>query len=278
MSTPKHVFQPRSKWIVGSAAFSAAALSAAVASAQETSPTAAGVNETPLVIGMTVVVRLLILPLTFKGVRGMQEMQRLAPEMQRIKERYKEDKQRQNQEVMKLYQEHKVNPMASCLPLLAQMPVFIIMFRIMIGLTYTPSGSQETIARAVVAAGEDPAAAGVGGGAAAGELGFLPRFISTDSQMFSSLARETEMATFFGFDLSKSAFVALGEGIVTGLPYVMLVVVLGCLYFFQQRMVAARAAVSHRSAVAASVWLSVARTWSESWRTIVYDDAAPSPA
>jgi YidC/Oxa1 family membrane protein insertase len=73
-------------------------------------------------------VRLMILPLTFRGVKGMQDMQRLAPEMQRIKERYKEDKQRQNQEIMKLYQEHKVNPLSSCLPLLLQIPFFISLF------------------------------------------------------------------------------------------------------------------------------------------------------
>jgi YidC/Oxa1 family membrane protein insertase len=80
------------------------------------------------IIGMTAVVRLMILPLTFRGVKGMQDMQRLAPEMQRIKERYKEDKQRQNQEIMKLYQEHKVNPLSSCLPLLLQIPFFISLF------------------------------------------------------------------------------------------------------------------------------------------------------
>jgi YidC/Oxa1 family membrane protein insertase len=61
-------------------------------------------------------------------VKGMQDMQRLAPEMQRLKERYKEDKQRQNQEIMKLYQEHKVNPLSSCLPLLLQIPFFIALF------------------------------------------------------------------------------------------------------------------------------------------------------
>src|SRR5918999_241779 len=80
------------------------------------------------IIGMTAVVRLMILPLTFRGVKGMQDMQRLAPEMQRLKERYKDDKQRQNQEIMKLYQEHKVNPLSSCLPLLLQIPFFISLF------------------------------------------------------------------------------------------------------------------------------------------------------
>jgi YidC/Oxa1 family membrane protein insertase len=80
------------------------------------------------IIGLTIVVRLAILPLTFKGVKGMQEMQRLQPEMKKVQERYKDDRQRMNQEMMKLYQEHGVNPLSSCLPLLLQFPFFIALF------------------------------------------------------------------------------------------------------------------------------------------------------
>jgi YidC/Oxa1 family membrane protein insertase len=80
------------------------------------------------IIAMTVTIRLAILPLTFRGVKGMQEMQRLQPEMKRLQERYKDDKQRMQQEVMKLYQEHGVNPLSSCLPLLLQIPFFIALF------------------------------------------------------------------------------------------------------------------------------------------------------
>ena len=58
----------------------------------------------------------------------MQEMQRLAPQINALKEKYKEDKQRQQQEMMKFYQENKINPLASCLPLLMQLPVFISLF------------------------------------------------------------------------------------------------------------------------------------------------------
>ena len=80
------------------------------------------------IIGLTIVVRAAILPLTFRQVRSMQAMQRLAPEMKRIQERYKEDKQRQQQELMKFYQEHGVNPLASCLPLVLQLPFFFSLF------------------------------------------------------------------------------------------------------------------------------------------------------
>jgi YidC/Oxa1 family membrane protein insertase len=80
------------------------------------------------IIALTVTIRALLLPLTLKQVRSMQEMQRIAPQMKELQAKYKDDRQRLNQEMMKLYQEHKVNPFASCLPLLAQLPVFISLF------------------------------------------------------------------------------------------------------------------------------------------------------
>ena len=80
------------------------------------------------IVGLTVVTRAVLVPLTYKQLRSMQELQRHAPEMQRIKERYKDDKQRQQQEILKFYQENKINPLASCLPFLLQIPVFISLF------------------------------------------------------------------------------------------------------------------------------------------------------
>jgi YidC/Oxa1 family membrane protein insertase len=80
------------------------------------------------IIGLTIVVRALLVPLTLKQSRSMLKLQALAPEMQAMRERYKDDKQRLNQEMMKLYQERGVNPFASCLPLLLQLPVFFSLF------------------------------------------------------------------------------------------------------------------------------------------------------
>src|SRR5438552_13907687 len=80
------------------------------------------------IIGLTVVIRAILVPLTFRQLKSMQEMQRLAPHIQALKEKYKEDKQRQQQELMKFYQENKINPLSSCLPLLLQLPVFIALF------------------------------------------------------------------------------------------------------------------------------------------------------
>lgn len=179
-------------------------------------------------------VMLLVTPLILKSTKGMLEMQRLAPEMRKLQNEHRSDRQKLNEEMMKLYQEHKVNPMASCLPMLAQMPVFIIMFRILHGLTYEPAGGNELVARAVLRAA---------GGDGTGEIGFLPRYVSKSSDLYQSLLRETHMSSF-GLDLSRSPAEMLGEDFARGLVYAALVVVLGGLYFFQQRMVAARAAVS----------------------------------
>ena len=80
------------------------------------------------IILLTFTVRIAILPLTFKGVKSMQRLQTLQPEIKKIQERYKDDKQRMNQEVMAFYQREKVNPLGSCLPLLLQIPFFISLF------------------------------------------------------------------------------------------------------------------------------------------------------
>jgi YidC/Oxa1 family membrane protein insertase len=80
------------------------------------------------IILMTFTIRILILPLTFKSVKSMQKLQLLQPEMKKIQERYKDDKQRMNQEMMRFYQENKVNPLGSCLPLLLQIPFFVSLF------------------------------------------------------------------------------------------------------------------------------------------------------
>src|SRR3954462_5077571 len=80
------------------------------------------------IILLTFTVRIFILPLTFRGVKSMQRLQALQPEIKQIQERYKDDRQRMNQEVMAFYQREKVNPLGSCLPLLLQIPFFISLF------------------------------------------------------------------------------------------------------------------------------------------------------
>ncbi len=80
------------------------------------------------IILLTLLIRILLLPLTLKQFRSMQSMARHQPELKKLQAKYKGDKDRMNQELMKFYRENKINPLASCLPLLAQIPVFISLF------------------------------------------------------------------------------------------------------------------------------------------------------
>ncbi len=80
------------------------------------------------IIALTFATRALLIPLTYKQLKGMRAMQALQPQIKAIQAKYKSDRQRMQQEMMKFYQEHKVNPFASCVPLIAQIPVFITLF------------------------------------------------------------------------------------------------------------------------------------------------------
>jgi YidC/Oxa1 family membrane protein insertase len=80
------------------------------------------------IVVLTIIIRALLLPLALKQFRSMQSLARHQPEMKQLQEKYKGDKDRLNQEMMKFYRENKINPLASCFPLLAQIPVFISLF------------------------------------------------------------------------------------------------------------------------------------------------------
>lgn len=182
---------------------------------------------------MAVIVMAITTPLTLKSTKGMLEMQKIAPEMRRLQNEHRNDRTKLNEEMMKLYQEHKVNPMASCLPIFAQMPVFIVMFRVLRGLTYRPRGEADQIADATLRVVGDVEP----------DPGFIPRYLSVDSAIFQDLYDKTKIPEL-GLDLGQSPFEAITNNPATGIVYALLVVGLGALYFGQQRMVAARAAMS----------------------------------
>jgi YidC/Oxa1 family membrane protein insertase len=87
----------------------------------------------PSIIALTFTVRLAIVPLSIKQIRSMRALQALSPQLKAIQERYKDDRQRQQQEMMKFYQENNINPLASCLPLLLQLPVFFALYAMLNG-------------------------------------------------------------------------------------------------------------------------------------------------
>ncbi len=80
------------------------------------------------IVALTILMRAILLPLTVKQFHSMQKMQHMQPQMKAIQAKYKDDKQRQQQEIMKFYKENQINPLGSCLPLVAQIPVFISLF------------------------------------------------------------------------------------------------------------------------------------------------------
>ena len=83
------------------------------------------------IVALTVAVRILLVPLMVRQIHSMQNLQIHAPEMKEIQQRWKHDRQRQNEELMKFYRENKINPAASCLPIIAQIPIFISLFYVL---------------------------------------------------------------------------------------------------------------------------------------------------
>jgi YidC/Oxa1 family membrane protein insertase len=91
----------------------------------------AGLSWGGAIIALTVCTRAVLIPLTYRQLKGMRALQALQPQIKEIQAKYKNDKQRMQQEMMRFYQENKVNPFASCIPLIAQLPVFITLFYVL---------------------------------------------------------------------------------------------------------------------------------------------------
>src|SRR5215218_7009028 len=154
------------------------------------------------IILMTFTVRIAILPLTFKGVKSMQRLQTLQPEIKKIQERYKDDRQRMNQEVMAFYQREKVNPLGSCLPLVLQIPFFISLFYLL---------------------RSDEFKADIAGNAAFGPITNLAEKISGDPVLLGTL-----IVLYVGTQLAASAVTAFSADptqrrIMLALPFVFVV-------------------------------------------------------
>jgi YidC/Oxa1 family membrane protein insertase len=178
---------------------------------------------------LTCVVMLITTPLTLKGTRSMIEMQRLQPEIRRLQVQYKDDRQKLNEEMMKFYREHEINPVGGCLPLLIQAPVFSILFYVVRGLTSQAKfvGVQELLQDyfpgAIVTAG------------------FRPKYLDQSTELYQALVGQTEM-TSLGIDLADSPAEALSQGFLTALPYIVLVAIIAFLSWYQQKQIMGRSA------------------------------------
>ena len=156
------------------------------------------------IIMLTIGVRVALIPLTAKQLKSQQAMQRLQPELKKLQAKYKGDRQKLNEEMMKLYKEHKANPLAGCLPLLLQMPLFIVLYRLILDLSQVP-----------------------------------PKHIPIGSSLYKAIVASGGKLESFGIDLAVKAGSVPG-GLVSALPYFVLVGLVVATGYYQQRQMSAR--------------------------------------
>jgi YidC/Oxa1 family membrane protein insertase len=154
------------------------------------------------IITLTVLIRVLLLPLTIKQTKSMYELQRIQPKIKALQDKYKNDKEKLQEETLKFYTENKVNPFGGCLPLLLQMPIFFALFR-MLGTTGNKPGLfPQYIASLSTQAAEQASRFWV----------ILPDITKSASQMFSA------------------------SGLLAALPYIVFVVLFGLSTLLPQLM------------------------------------------
>ena len=168
-------------------------------------------------IGMlTLAIMLLFTPLTLRGARSMTKMQALQPEMAQLRKRHSGDRQKLNEEMMKLYQSHGVSPLGGCLPNLVQIPIFIVLYRVIWNLRIPDDNLTLP------------------------EAERFPRNLSPDSQMYEDIVAAGGEMRSLGMDLSETAKDVVQADFVEGLPYLGLIAVTFLLAWLQQRRMAAR--------------------------------------
>ncbi|MBI2709835.1 MAG: membrane protein insertase YidC [Actinobacteria bacterium] len=183
----------------------------------------------------TLAVMLLVTPLTLKGTKSMLAMQKLQPEIKKIQTRYKDDVTKRNEEMMRFYKENNINPVGGCLPLVIQMPIFFVLYRVLIGLTQrAPYGSDMGHA----------AARALGNRSATFEAfgRFKPSHL--DSGKLYDALRGSRTMTSFGVNLADSASQTLSRGVGKALPFLILIGVVAASGWYQQRQLQARTPAS----------------------------------
>ena len=107
-----------------------------------------GVTWSLSIVGLVILIRIILIPLFVKQIKSQRALTALQPQMKAIQTKYKDDRQKQSEEMMKLYKEHKTNPLASCFPILAQAPIFFALFTVLNGIAAkTDAGVPAPIAR-----------------------------------------------------------------------------------------------------------------------------------
>jgi len=112
---------------------------------------ASGVTWTLSIMGLVVLIRTILIPLFVKQIKSQRALTALAPKMKKIQQKYKDDRQKQSEELMKLYKTHKTNPMASCFPILAQAPIFFALFTVLNGIGKNPPQARGVLTSEIAA-------------------------------------------------------------------------------------------------------------------------------
>ena len=182
---------------------------------------------------LTLSIMLILLPLTLKGTRSMLAMQKLQPELKKLQNKHRDDRQKLNEETMKFYKENNINPLSGCMPLLLQMPVFFLLYRILYELLERAPYGQD------MGAGVARSLSGAGNGVFEQFGVFYPRHIDSGSQLYQDLHQTNEMRSA-GMNLAESAQQAIGDGLTNALPYIILVFAVTATSFIQQRQISHR--------------------------------------
>jgi len=107
-----------------------------------------GVSWSLAIIGLVIIIRIILIPLFVKQIKSQRALTALQPHMKDIQKKYKDDRQKQSEEMMKLYKEHKTNPLASCFPILAQAPIFFALFTVLNGIGKVPIDAKGVLTEA----------------------------------------------------------------------------------------------------------------------------------
>ncbi len=158
---------------------------------------------------LTIAVMVITAPLTIKGTVSMMAMQRFAPEMKKIQQKYKGDKVKQNEELMALYKKHNISPMGGCLPLLLQLPVFFILYGVIDGLINTVRNKHHQIVAE-------------------------PRYIGHSTSLYHHLIVTPGRIMSFGINLASKAL-AHHSSVVASLPFWLLVAAAIAAQYYQMR-------------------------------------------
>lgn len=183
------------------------------------------------IILLTAAVMVVLMPLTLKATRSTIKMQEMQPRLKELQKEHKGDKQTLNAELMALYQENGINPVGGCLPMLAQLPVFLVLFNVLRGLS-------RRVSEAPFFSIAEQAREQVGGTSVAGDT-FEPRYLDVGSDLYLDISRQNEL-NFGPFDLAQEARNVIQNDVLAGIPYVILILFVVATSFYQQRQVSAR--------------------------------------